>query len=105
MTVLRLAMRGAPLALASSLRQRRHKTPDEVRRQRPGLGAVEGVHDRVETLGVGEAVALADVIAERLTQRSAVVVRHLRRLAPGGAELGELAGLAEVQEVPPDFGA
>src|SRR4051794_22714973 len=68
-------------------------------------GAVELVNDLIEARRVRETVALADVYAQHVAKALACFVRQVRRLAPGLAELGELAGLAEVEQVSPDLGA
>lgn len=66
---------------------------------------VEGFGDLIETFGVGEAVALADVFADEFAEFRAGFGIDLGGIGAGFAEFGEFAGFSQVQQMPPDFGA
>src|SRR4051794_33009716 len=85
--------------------QCRDQSPDQVGGELAGLGAVELVHEAVEAVGIRQAVALANVGAEHFAEAVALVGGEIGREGAGGAELGKLAALAEVEDVTPDLAA
>src|SRR5690606_26132239 len=71
----------------SSFGQCRDQPPDQVGREGAGKGGVEFIHQGVEAVGIGQAVAAADVLAEQVAQALAVLGRDRRGRAAGFAEL------------------
>lgn len=67
------------------------------------LGFVELIDELVESIGVWQPIALADVGAEELAEGGFGLRRDLDRLAARIAEPRKLAAFAQVQQVPPDF--
>ena len=65
---------------ACLFRQRRHKSPDQVWRERPGLRLVERGHQRVEFFRIGKAITPAAGTAEHFAQSSDRLRRHRWRL-------------------------
>jgi hypothetical protein len=68
-----------------------------------GLGFVEGIHQFIETRGIGKAIALADGVAQHVAEFEFVFGGDGWGLRARIAELGELAPFAKIQEMAPDF--